>query len=103
MPSILLIEDDEVDAEAVGRALRQQQLANPLIHAPDGLCALDLLRGRPGEAPLPKPYIILLDMNMPGMNGLEFLRELRQDPALAESVVFVVTSSTNPQDKLAAC
>ncbi|CAN5764250.1 response regulator [soil metagenome] len=103
IPSILLVEDDEIDAEMIRRAFRQHKLANPLIHVTDGRSALELLRGKPGVDPLPKPYMILLDMNMPGMNGQEFLRELRQDPKLTHSLVFVLTTSINPHDKLFAC
>lgn len=99
VPSILLIDDDEIDTEIVRRAFRQHKLANPLINAIDGFAALELLRGKPGVLPLSKPYIILLDINMPRMNGLEFLRELRQDPELENSVVFVLTTSDNRQDQ----
>ena len=102
LPSILLIDDDQVDTEMVVRAFCQQKMANPLLHVEDGLHALELLRGQSGVAPLPKPYIILLDLNMPRMNGLEFLYELRQDPNLAHSVVFVLTTSKNHQDRVFA-
>ena len=102
VPSILLIDDDEVDAEAVRRSFRLHQLPNQIIHALDGLEALDLLCGKAAIPPLPKPYIILLDINLPRMNGLEFLRQLRQDPDLKSSVVFVLTTSNRPEDKVAA-
>jgi CheY-like chemotaxis protein len=98
IPSILLVDDDEIDAEMVSRAFRQQKIANPLIHAMDGLCALALLRGETAVAPPLKSYIILLDIQMPGMSGLDFLHELRQDPALKRSVVFMLTTSDAPQD-----
>ena len=99
---ILLIEDDEVDAEAVIRAFRRQKIANPITHVVDGIAALHALRGEEGYPPLPRPYIILLDINMPRMNGIEFLEVLRQDPILQRNVVFVLTTSNRDEDKLAA-
>ena len=102
IPSILLIDDDEIDTELVRRAFQQHKIANPLIHVTDGLSALALLRGEPGVVPLRKPYLILLDMNMPRMNGLEFLHELRQDPVLQSSVVFMLTTSEDEQELAAA-
>src|SRR5215212_224681 len=102
IPSILLIDDDEIDVEAVKRAFRQHKLANPIIHALDGIMALEILREKSAKSRLTKPYIILLDINMPRMGGLEFLRELRADPTLTDSIVFVLTTSDNPEDKLAA-
>jgi len=98
---ILLVEDDEVDAEAVTRAFLKHKIANPIIRAGDGLEALGILRGE-GVAAMPRPYIILLDLNMPRMNGLEFLQELRDDDALTDSVVFVLTTSDDERDKTAA-
>lgn len=99
IPSILLVDDDEIDAEIVKRAFQQQKIANPLIHTTDGIKALEILRGKTGIAPLLKPYIILLDINMPRMNGLEFLSELRQDPDLQRSVVFVLTTSEDEGER----
>lgn len=99
---ILLVEDDEVDAEAIVRAFRQHRLANPLTVVPDGIEALNALRGESGQPRLPRPYLILLDINLPRMNGLEFLRILRQDPELRRSIVFVLTTSNREQDKMAA-
>lgn len=102
IPSILLIDDDEIDAEAVQRAFRQHKLANPIIHAVDGIMALEILREKSAKSRLTKPYIILLDINMPRMGGLEFLHELRRDPNLTDSVVFMLTTSNSHEDKLAA-
>jgi CheY-like chemotaxis protein len=99
---ILLVEDDEVDAEAIRRALQQRGLPNPLTIVPDGIEALNVLRGKSGQSPLPRPYLILLDINLPRMTGLEFLRILRQDPELRRSIVFVLTTSNRAQDKMAA-
>lgn len=96
--SILLVEDDDVDAMGVDRALKKMRLANPLIRARDGIEGLALLRS--GE--IAKPYIILLDLNMPRMGGLEFLDELRRDSELHKSIVFVLTTSKRDQEIAAA-
>ncbi len=101
-PSILLIEDDEIDDEIVRRAFLQHKIANPLVHVTDGIQALELLRGKSGVEPLPKPYLILLDINLPRMNGLNFLHELRLDPTLKHTGVFVLTTSANDQDRFMA-
>lgn len=99
---ILLVEDDPVDAEAIIRTLQRHQLAIPCTHVVDGVAALHALRGEHGYAPVPKPYLILLDINLPRMNGLEFLSALRRDPALMQSVVFVLTTSEREEDIAAA-
>ena len=94
---ILLVEDDQVDIMNVKRAFSKQGISNPLHIASNGIEALDMLRGP--EALDPLPQIILLDINMPKMNGLEFLRELRNDPALRGLIVFVLTTSNQDTDK----
>ena len=99
---ILLVEDDEVDAEAIVRAFRKQNLQHPITIVSDGFEALRVLRGEAGVRRLRAPYFILLDLNMPRMNGVEFLQILRRDPQLMCSVVFVLTTSDSDQDKLAA-
>lgn len=99
---ILLVEDDPVDAESIMRAFKRHQIHNPCTHVFDGIEALHALRGEQGYDPLPKPYIILLDINMPRMNGLEFLSALRRDPNLRHSVVFVLTTSNSEEDITAA-
>jgi len=96
--SLLMIEDDDIDATALKRALHKLKLLNPIYRAHDGLEAIEILRA----GGIPSPYIILLDLNMPRMNGLEFLEELRSDPALTQSIVFVLTTSKSDEDILAA-
>ena len=97
--NILLIEDDQVDVMNVRRAFEKNRIANPLFVAGNGLEALDVLRanGVPHER-----RIVLLDLNMPKMNGLEFLRELRADPALQSTPVIVLTTSNDERDKVEA-
>ncbi|MCX6046321.1 MAG: response regulator [Chloroflexi bacterium] len=96
---ILLVEDDAIDAEAFIRAFRRQNLTNQITHVLDGIEALAVLRGEDGKLPLARPYIILLDINMPRMNGLEFLSVLRQDPGLRRNVVFMLTTSARLEDR----
>ena len=100
--TILLVEDDEVDIMAVKRAFNTCKIANPLVIARDGMEALDMLRGTNGQLPLATPNLIILDLNMPRMDGLQFLEELRNDPMLRKSIVFVLTTSTDDQDKAVA-
>lgn len=97
--AILLVEDDDVDAEGVSRALKKLNIANPLIRACNGSEGLALLND---ATAIPRPYIILLDINMPCMNGLEMLGELRQCQELSSSVVFMLTTSNADKDKIAA-
>lgn len=99
---ILLVEDDGVDVEAALRAFATSKITNPVTVVGDGLEALDVLRGQNGRERLPRPYIILLDLNMPRMNGIEFLQKIRRDPELKTSVVFVLTTSDNDSDMIAA-
>lgn len=97
--NILLVEDDEVDVMNVRRAFDKNHITNPLFVAGNGLEGLEKLRS--GEVPQGR-RIVLLDLNMPKMNGIEFLRELRSDPALAPTPVVVLTTSNNDRDKIDA-
>jgi CheY-like chemotaxis protein len=97
--NILLVEDDQVDVMNVRRAFDRNRIANPLFVASDGLEALRMLRS--GELPAER-RIILLDLNMPKMSGIEFLRELRADPALQQTPVVVLTTSNDERDKIDA-
>ena len=93
---ILLVEDDQVDAMTVRRALKDIKVTNRLDVAGDGLQAMQRLRNPAHE----KPCIILLDLNMPRMNGIEFLQAVKADLTLRRIPVVVLTTSTEEQDKV---
>lgn len=99
MLNILLVEDDEVDVMNVRRAFRKNNIANPLFVAAGGQEALQMLRG----AEIPRERrLVLLDLNMPRMNGIEFLRALRADPELGLTPVVVLTTSNDDRDRVDA-
>jgi CheY-like chemotaxis protein len=97
--NILLVEDDEVDVMNVRRAFEKSHIMNPLFVATDGVEALHMLRR--GQVPRGR-RLVLLDLNMPRMNGIEFLRELRKDPELCATSVVVLTTSNDEKDKIDA-
>lgn len=99
MLNILLVEDDEVDVMNVRRAFERNNVSNPLFVAGNGLDALEMLRD--GTVPSER-RLILLDLNMPKMNGIEFLQALRSDPELSATPVVVLTTSNDDQDKIDA-
>ena len=99
---ILLVEDDRVDIMTVQRALKKIDVSNPLYVARTGVEALEMLRGDGVPKIEPTPSLILLDLNLPKMGGIEFLKELRTDPALRTLQVIVLTSSNEPGDRAAA-
>ena len=99
MLNILLVDDDDIDVMNVRRAFKKAGISNPLWVAENGIEALALLRS--GEIP-DHNRLILLDLNMPRMNGIEFLRELRKDPALSSIAVVMLTTSNEDRDKIDA-
>ena len=98
----LLVEDDEIDVRAIKLAFAKQKITNPIHVATDGISALEMLRGGPNKQAMQRPYLILLDLNMPRMTGHQFLKEIRNDPDLCDSIVFVLTTSDEDHDKQAA-
>ena len=98
--NIVLVEDDEVDVMTVKRAFAKNNISNPLYVAHNGIEALDMLRK---ADPIPaQRRLILLDVNMPKMNGIELLRELRADPALQQACVVMMTTSNEERDRIEA-
>ncbi|SEO51083.1 Response regulator receiver domain-containing protein [Nitrosospira multiformis] len=93
---ILLVEDDQVDMMTVIRALKQIHVTNRVVHLENGEDALNYLRDEKSE----KPCIILLDLNMPIMNGIEFLQAAKGDEQLRRVPVVVLTTSDEQHDKL---
>lgn len=94
--TVLLVEDDEIDVMGIRRAFRSCGLDNRIVVAADGLEALAKIRD---EKAVPRPCFVVLDLNMPRMNGIEFLGRLRTDPELHNTVVFVMTTSQDEHDK----
>ena len=97
--NILLVEDDEVVVMTVQRAFKQSKITSPLFVAGNGSEALSMLRGKTGEpAVIPAARrIVLLDLDMPAMNGLEFLRQLRADANIGSIPVVIITTSDEEQ------
>lgn len=93
---ILLVEDDQVDVMTVKRALKEIKVNNPVVNPENGEEALKYLRDPASE----KPCIILLDINMPIMNGIEFLQVMKHDAQLKRIPVVVLTTSSEQQDKI---
>jgi CheY-like chemotaxis protein len=100
--TLLLVDDDDGDAKSVQRAFTSARIVNPIVRAIDGINALEILRGSNGKAKLATPYMLLVDLNMPRMNGIELVQALRQDPDLHSCIIFVLTTSRRDEDKVAA-
>ncbi|SEP25130.1 response regulator [Nitrosovibrio sp. Nv6] len=93
---ILLVEDDQVDMMRVTRALKEIHVTNQIVHRENGEEALNYLRDENSD----KPCLILLDLNMPIMNGIEFLRAVKKDERRRGIPVVMLTASDDQQDKL---
>ena len=91
---ILLVEDDNVDVMTVKRAFKDLKVTNPLVHSVNGEEALEYLRGEGNE----EPCVVLLNLDMPKMNGFEILKVLKADEALKKIPVVVLTASGNERD-----
>jgi CheY-like chemotaxis protein len=100
--NILLVDDDDGDAKSVDRAFGAAKIVNPVVRAFDGVDALDILRGTTGRTKIAAPYLLLVDLNMPRMNGIELVQALRQDLEFHSCIVFMLTTSIRDEDKVAA-
>ena len=100
--TVFLIDDDDVACEAVIRSFKKHNIPFPVVTAGDGKEALEVLRGQHPTKKLFMPFIILLDLNMPRMNGFEFLQEMRADKDLSSNVVFILTTSNDDNDRTRA-
>lgn len=93
--NILVIEDDEVDQMSLRRSFEKSNITNPLYFANDGIEGYDFLKKHNI-----KPLIVLLDINMPRMNGIELLKKIREDNDLRDLIIIVLTTSTHEKDKI---
>ena len=100
--SVLLVEDDKIDQKAFLRALDKLKISNPVQIANDGIEAWEIISGTNGNPALQRPYMIVLDINLPRMNGIELLQKIRSDERFRDSIVFVLTTSDDEQDKFEA-
>ncbi|MFC4698865.1 response regulator [Glaciecola siphonariae] len=93
-PTLFVIDDDDVDFKLLKYEFSKRKIINPLVRAVDGVDALEKLAS--GE--IQKPFIVLLDLNMPRMGGMEFLSELRKNKDYEETVVFILSTSSDLND-----
>jgi CheY-like chemotaxis protein len=99
---LIVIDDDEVDVESIVRSLNRNGIFGQITVFHDGQTALRALQGPEGVALRTRPLLILLDLDLPRLSGIEFLDALRRDPQLQSTIVFVLTLSDRQEDKLAA-
>lgn len=95
---ILLVEDDPGDAELTIRTLRKQSMDNHLVHINDGQAALDFVFGAPATGMICMPRVILLDLKLPRVDGIEVLRRLKSDPVTRNIPVVILSSSSQGRD-----
>ncbi len=94
--NILVVEDDEIDVKTLLRAFKKLKIANPVTVAKDGIEGWEAIQD------LPRPYLLILDINMPRMNGIELLEKIRASEKFHDSIVFILTTSTDDEDKFEA-
>jgi len=101
--NILLVEDDDGDAKAVERSFVKARIGNRITRAVDGAEALDMLKGANGKPRMAFPRILIADLNMPRMNGIQLVKAIREDAdeEIRNSIVFILTTSNRDEDKSA--
>ncbi|UTW00959.1 response regulator [Marinomonas rhizomae] len=100
--SVLVVEDDDVASESITRSLKKVSPNINLVYAEHGKVAIEILKNEHPSRFLTTPYVVLLDLNMPVMNGFEFLEYVREDPSLQDTIVFILTTSNDDNDRTRA-
>ena len=95
---IILVEDNESDAEVARRAIKRSSPTRTLVVIGDGLSAAEMLLGTEGQPPCPRPRLIMIDINLPGLDGVELLTRIRIHPDLRSVAVVIVSSSAEERD-----
>ena len=95
---IILVEDNESDAEVARRAIERSSPTRTLVVVGDGLSAAEMLLGTEGQAPCPRPRLMMIDINLPGLDGIDLLTRIRSNPELRGVAVVMVSSSAEERD-----
>ena len=95
---IILVEDNESDAEVARRAIKRSSPTRTLVVIGDGLSAAEMLLGTEGQPPGPRPRLMMIDINLPGLDGIELLTRIRSNPELRGVAVVIVSSSSEERD-----
>lgn len=100
--TVLIVEDDDVASESITRSLKKVSPNINLVYAEHGKVAIEILKNEHPSRFLTTPYVVLLDLNMPVMNGFEFLEYVREDLALQDTIIFILTTSNDDNDRARA-
>jgi CheY-like chemotaxis protein len=100
--TILIIDDDDGDVLALQRAFKNLRIDHSLDRAMDGLEALQKLRGENNFQKITPPYLLIIDLNLPRLKGIDLIKQIRADKELNHAIIFVLTTSKREEDKIAA-
>lgn len=101
-PKLLLIEDNDIDVELVRRIAARYPVDIDIVHATNGIEALDVLNN-PDDKGLIRPYIVLLDINMPMMNGIELLKHIAKNGPKLNAPIYILSTSDSESDRKKFC